>query len=68
MKTFVRPTAPFCIEWDGILQTFNPDRLFDPEHPLVKAHPTCFEPAVPHVLDRVEQATAAPGELRNARR
>lgn len=65
----VTPLEPFAVEWDGFPQVFNPGRVFEPKHPLVKAYPSRFKTVEPQPMDRVgagiEQATAEPGELRN---
>lgn len=64
-STHVHPEQPFAVEWDGIPQVFNPGRIFEPAHPLVKAYPDRFVAVEPLPQDRIEQMTAEPGELRN---
>jgi hypothetical protein len=57
----VRPKEPLAVEWDGIPQVFNPDRLFEPHHPLVRKYPDRFTEAVPLPQDMVP---AGPGLTR----
>ena len=53
---------------DGSITVVNEETIYADNHPLVKARPLMFrdldEEAVPNPRDVVEQATAAPGELR----
>lgn len=62
-KSLVHPKEPFACEWDGFTQSFLPDRIFESDHPLVKKFASRFVPVEP--TDRVESATAEPGEKRN---
>jgi hypothetical protein len=60
-----RAKEPCVIRLDEIDTVFNPDRIVPDNHPAVKAHPSLFVDAKPWEVDRVEQATAGPGERRN---
>ena len=58
---------------EGGIQVVNEDDEYDDDHPFVKARPAMFRDIQdnPHRIKapaRVEQATAAPGEGRNARK
>jgi len=58
---------------EGINQAVSEDDEYDDDHPFVKANPEMFVDIQdnPHRIKspkRVEQATAAPGETRNARK
>jgi len=58
---------------DGSITVINEDHIYTDDHPLVKAWPNMFrdvdEDAIKHPREDVpvvvEQATAAPGELRD---
>lgn len=59
-----RAKESFAHGYRGFPEVINPIELFDEDDPIVKAFPTCFE----RVVSDVEQATAAPGEVRSTRR
>ena len=56
----------FVLNLDGREIAFKKGDLIEAEHPVVKKHPDLFEPILLRypIEDRVEQATAAPGEKR----
>jgi hypothetical protein len=60
-RGMVRPTeARFGNDFQ-----ISPNEIFDADHPLVRKHPEWFTPVEPtRKRPAVEQATAAPGELR----
>jgi hypothetical protein len=56
----------FACELDGERMIVNQGERVRAGHPLLKAQGQYFEPADTHITYDVEQATAAPGELRGA--
>lgn len=62
----VRPIQATAVDHQGVSYVFNRKDLLAGDHPVVRAHPKLFETAEP-TRDRpvVEQATAAPGEVRS---
>jgi hypothetical protein len=68
------PSEPVVVRHPdgGMLTVLDPALDYDPGDPLVKAYPWAFEPrdTSPGVIESmpIEQATAAPGEKRTARR
>lgn len=62
---FLRPREAFTGDYDGEPFVANPTEIFPDDHPIVKAHRDKFVPLEPtRQRPRVEQMTAAPGELR----
>lgn len=57
-----QPREGCIIVIDGVETVLNTGHLFREGHPIVVAHPELFKPV--RVSYDVEQATAAPGELR----
>ena len=51
----VQPRQPFSVEWDGYPQTFNPGRVFESDHPLVKQYPDLFVACEPLPFDKVDR-------------
>lgn len=51
---------PFAVVRNGVPEVYGADRLVLAGDPILRSHPSHFRP----VADRVEQATAAPGEVR----
>lgn len=62
-RKIMEPRDPFIANYEGYDQTFNPGMFFDESHELVQRHPELFREARVK-RSFVEQATAAPGELR----
>lgn len=58
----------FVLELNGREIAFKKGDLIEAEHPAVKKYPDLFEPIrlLYPIEDRIEQATAAPGEKRGA--
>jgi hypothetical protein len=62
---FVRPREAATGDINGEQFVLNPNEIFDADHPIVRKHPGLFMPVEPtRHRPTVEQATAAPGELR----
>lgn len=63
-----RCKAAFAVFVNGSPRMLNPGVLVDESDPIVKSHPHFFEDVETYVSDRagerVEQATAEPGEKR----
>ena len=65
VSEYVRPREAATGDHNGEPFVLNPNEIFDADHPIVRAHPNLFMPVEPsRARPRVEQATAAPGELR----
>lgn len=70
----VRVVEPFAYQHLGVQIVIGPDRFFDETDPIVTGNPRAgWEPVgvspAPYMsTGQVEQASAAPGEQRNARR
>jgi hypothetical protein len=64
-REFVQAREPATGTHDGEPFVVTPAEIFAADHPLVRAHPHLFKP-VEESRQRpaVEQATAAPGEMR----
>lgn len=65
---YARARAPFAIERNGAPVVIRPEDIYDADDELVRAYPDAFEIIRATAGDNVEQATAAPGELRKSRR
>lgn len=63
----VRPKAAFVSTAGPHPYTLGPTDLLDDSNAHVRANPDMFEPATATVPD-IEEASARPGERRNARR
>lgn len=65
-RSLYRCTSPFSVFRDGVPVVYNGDQEVLEDDPILKTHRHHFEPASDRVLQRtrVEEATAAPGELR----
>lgn len=61
----VRPTQPFVARIDNMDVVLSPSDILEDTHPVVREHPAMFVKVRATI---VEQATANPGEMRNARR
>jgi hypothetical protein len=60
-----KPIAPTVVgDADGKSHVITPDDVFPDDHPFVKAAPGAFVRVGDEVARPVEQATAAPGEVR----
>lgn len=67
-RAVFRPRSPFVtVGPDGVKHRFDPSTLVAEGHWVLKGRESLFEP-VDDYVDRVEQATAAPGEIRNVSR
>ena len=58
----------FAVSLDGQHVVIQPGQVVDENDPILKGRQALFEPFVPKIRKypgQVEQATAAPGELRN---
>lgn len=64
----VRAKQPFATEFLGYSMVIQPHDIWSDDDPIVRAHPDQFEPVRVTAGIGVEQATAAPGEMRNVRR
>ena len=62
-RQFVQPKEPATGSLKGEAFVLNPSEIFAADHPLVRQFPHLFR-AVAATRPDVEQATAAPGELR----
>ena len=73
MAKRAKQTFAFGIS-DGVNQVVSEDDEYDDDHPFVKANPLMFRDSEdnPHRIQTpkpgVEQATSAPGEIRNVRK
>lgn len=59
----VAASESFAAEADGVAYSVRKGDLFVDAHPLVRKHPTLFGP-VRLAHERIETASAAPGEKR----
>lgn len=67
-RSVFRPTTSFVTsDPDGAKARFSPQTLVPEGHWVLKGRESMFEP-VEDAADRVEQATAAPGERRRTRK
>ena len=61
----VQPKEPASGHFEGDVFVINPNEIFSVDDPLVRAFPDLFRPVdVTRRRPDVEQATAAPGEVR----
>jgi len=64
---FVRPREACTFDHAGEAVVLSPNEIFNADDPVVRARPDLFKPLeADRQRPRVEQATAAPGELRGA--
>lgn len=62
---FVKPREACAFEFDGEDIVLSPNEVLDADHPLVRARPNLFMAIeVTRHRPMVQQATAAPGEVR----
>lgn len=62
---YVRATEPFSGDVDGDPFVVNPSEILTDDHPIVRKYGNLFKPVeATRQRPAVEQATAAPGEVR----
>ena len=63
---FVRPKEACTFDHDDEAVVLNPNEIFSADDPIVRARPHLFKPLeASRERPVVEQATAAPGEVRS---
>jgi hypothetical protein len=62
-RELVQPREPSTGTFEGDAFVLSPSEIFAADHPIVRQFPHLFRP-VRESRPAVEQATAAPGELR----
>lgn len=65
---YVYATAAFVTSNNGGRVRVQAGDVFDPDHPVVQAHPELFSDKPKKVSGKVEKATAEPGEKRTTSR